>query len=57
MGWLAWTMAVVTLVSGLVLIGIGTACEHEYSTGCVWYGPLQGNGKGAITINIGRTEQ
>lgn len=52
--WAAMTVAVVTAAFGLVMIAVGVACPHEYSTNCVWWGPVQGNGRGAIVINIGR---
>lgn len=52
--WAALIVAVLTVAWGLFMIGVGTACEHEYSSNCVYWGPLQGNGKGGIVINIGR---
>ena len=55
--WAAVTVAVVTVAFGLVMIAVGVACPTEDSTNCVWYGPVQGNGGGAIVINIGRGEQ
>lgn len=50
----AWLLAAVVFASGLALTAVGTACPTEDSSNCVWWGPLQGNGKGNIVINIGR---
>ena len=49
---LALALAVVAIVCGLALVVCGTACDHEYSSSCVWYGPVQGNGSGTIVVNL-----
>lgn len=28
-------------------------CPTEDSTMCIWVGPVQGNGRGAIVLNLG----
>lgn len=32
-------------------VGVRGICKHEYSTGCVWFGPWQGVKGGDIIIN------
>lgn len=42
-------------MASLIIAGVAAAqsviCEEEDSLNCVWVGPLQGNGQGAIVIN------
>ncbi len=48
------TVAVVLAVLGAVVVavsGVRGVCPTEDSTGCVWVGPLQGNGRGAVVVN------
>ncbi len=47
------------LVAAMLAVAVaaivdGTACQTEDSAYCIWWGPVQGNGGGAIVINLGR---
>lgn len=48
-------LLVVALVAGLAGVdpvpGVTGLCRTEDSVGCVWVGPLQGNGRGRIVFN------
>ncbi len=49
-----WLVAALVAAS-LVALGVWQrdhiACPTEDSAACVWWGPMQGNGRGAIVIN------
>ncbi len=47
-------LAATAALSGLAPVAADTAaCRSEDSTWCVWWGPVQGNGQGAIVVNLG----
>lgn len=48
---LSAVVAVSGVAAGLSLAGVRGMCPAEDSAGCVWVGPLQGNGHGAVVIN------
>lgn len=46
-------MVVVLLLAAAAVV-VATqqvTCEHEYSSNCIWWGPIQGNGGGSVVIN------
>ncbi len=51
---LAGVLGLLALAAGgLWLAGVRGVCAHEYSEGCVWFGPWQGvNKRGDILINL-----
>ena len=34
------------------LLAAGSLCPTEDSVGCVWVGPLQGNHRGGVVVNL-----
>lgn len=45
-------LLVAYVAANTVALGVlGTACPTEDSSYCIWWGPVQGNGKGDIVVN------